>query len=289
MDKIILLLESARHFQLENGKLTIGRFPDGEISMVLKTDVSGREVTLIGSTQPPAENLMELLFALDLIAEKGASKITCFLPYLGYSKSDREKVPGQTVSSRVTAKLFETVGGDKLNVIALDVHSSEVESYFKVPLKNISMMGPLAERFKNIDNLSIVSPDEGGVKRAKEFAGFLDKEVVTINKKRLSDNEVKILEVSGDVSGKNVVIVDDMVQSGGTILEAAKALREKGAKDIFLAVTHMDYPGGGWKKLADDNLIKKIVTTNSIKPVDNLPEKYEIIDIAPILQRLILS
>jgi len=288
MDKIILATESSKHLKLDNADLETGRFPDGEVMVVLKENVKDQEVVVIGGTEPPAENLMELLLTLDTVNRHGAKKIKLIIPYLGYGKSDREKVPGQPVSARVLINLIESIGGPNLNITGIDIHSAAVEKFFSVPLTKISLMKELAKKFEGLENFEIVSPDEGGVERAKEFAGFLGKTaIVTIRKNRLTPTSVKILEIDGDVSGKNVVIVDDIVQSGGTILEALKVLKEKGAKDIYLAVTHMDYAGGGWEKLTRTDLVKKVVTTNTIKPVDNLPSKFEVVDVASAILRMI--
>lgn len=290
MDKIILATESSKHLKLDNADLETGRFPDGEVMVVLKENVKDQEVVVIGGTEPPSENLIELLLTLDTVNRHEAKKINLIIPYLGYGKSDREKVPGQPISARVLINLIESIGGPNLRITGIDIHSPAVEKFFSIPLIKISLMKELAKKFEGLENFEVVSPDEGGVERAKEFAGFLGKnEIVTILKNRLSPTSVKILEVDRDISGKNIVIVDDIVQSGGTILEAAKVLKEKGAKDIYLAVTHMDYAGGGWKKLEESDLIEKIVTTNTIKPLDNLSSKFDVMDIASALSSAIFQ
>ncbi|KKQ92479.1 MAG: Ribose-phosphate pyrophosphokinase [Candidatus Woesebacteria bacterium GW2011_GWA2_40_7] len=290
MKNIILATSNAKHLGLDNGDLIIGRFPDREVSVVLNEDVKNKNVVVIGSTEPPAENLVELLLSIDTVFHHGAKSITVVIPYLGYSKSDMEKVPGQSVSSRVLVNLIESIGGMKLKIIAVDLHSKRIVKFFKVPLRHISLIKELAERFKYLKNLSIVSPDEGGVNRAMEFAKYLgQKKIVRIRKNRISPTSVKILEVLGDVKDKNVVLVDDMVQSGGTTITATATLKENGAKNIYVASVHMDYSGGGWKKLEKSKLIKKVITSNSVKPPSHLPKKFEIIDIAPALETVISS
>ncbi len=291
MNKIILATDSSKHLMLDNGKLEIGRFPDGEVSVVLGEDVKNKDVVIIGSTHPPAENLIELLLTLDAVVHHEVRKIKFVIPYLGYAKSDIEKVPGQSISSRAVINMIEALGGKKLEAIAvINIHSDRAEKFFKTQFAHISLIEELAENFKYLKNFVIVSPDEGGIERAKEFASFLDKkDIVTIKKNRLSHTNVKVLEISGNVDGTNAVIVDDMVQSGGTILSAARTLKKNGAKDIYVASIHMDYAAGGWKKLDRSVLIKRVVTTDSIKPLKGLSKKFKIVSIAPILKQAIFS
>jgi ribose-phosphate pyrophosphokinase len=287
---IILATNSSKHLGLANGVIQIGRFPDGEVSVVLKEDVKGKEVLIIGGTEPPSDNLMELLLSIDTVSRHGAKTVNVLIPYLGYGKSDREKVKGQPISSRVLINLIESIGGRSLNVTVLDIHSKKVEDFFTVPHKNVSLMKTLSAKYIKEKDFKIVSPDEGGIERAKEFAGFLGlNEIITIKKERLADSAVKILRVSGKVKGKNLIIVDDMVQSGGTIEEAVRVLKEKGAEKISLAVTHMVYSAGGWQKMADNVNIDRVVTTNTIKPLNNLPAKFEVVNIAPFLSSAIFQ
>lgn len=276
---------------LDNGELICGRFPDGEVSVTLGEDVKNKEVVIIGSTQPPAENLIELLLTLDTVVHNGARKVSIAVPYLGYAKSDVEKISGQSISSRALINTIEALGGKKLkDILVMNLHSIRLEKFFKTPVMHVSFINGLAENFKSLKNFEIVSPDEGGVARAKEFAGYLGKKnIVTIKKNRLSHTNVEVLQITGNVKDLNVVVVDDMVQSGGTILSAAKSLRKNGANDIYVASVHMDYGGGGWKKLDRSNLIKKIITTDSIKPVEGLSKKFEIVNVAPALKKAIFS
>ncbi len=287
MQKIILATNSSKHFGLENGRVEIGRFPDGEVSVVLREDVSGKEVFVIGSTEPPAENLMELLFIIHKVCNNGADKVTAIIPYFGYSRGDREAKKGEVVSAGAVSRAITAVGGKKLEVASIDLHSHEISGFFDIPFKEISLIANLASRFLEDEGLTIVAPDSGALARAEKFARVLGvKEVVSIQKERLSPDRVEIKEITGDV-GKNVVIVDDMVQTGGTILEVAQKLKEKGAQKISVAATHMVYAAGGWKRLAESDLITKIVTTNTIAPPANLPNKFELIDIAPVLKETI--
>lgn len=290
MQNIIFSTSSSKHLGIDSGGVEFGRFPDGEISVVLTEEVADKSVYIIGSTEPPAENLIELLLAVDAIARHHSGAINIVIPYFGYAKSDAEKIPGQTVSARVIAGLLEHVSENRGKLIALNLHSRQVEEFFQIPVTDISLIKEMSEKFNDIENLAVVSPDAGGRLRAEEFAAHLNLPgIAVIKKERLSDTKVKDVEMKGHVAGKNVVIVDDMVQSGGTIAGAVEFLKDHGARDIYLAITHMDYEGGGWKKIEANNLIKKVVTTNTIKPREGLSEKFEVIDISPVIKKICLG
>ena len=287
MQKIILATNSSKHLGMENGAVEIDRFPDGEVSVVLREDVSGREVIVIGSTEPPGENLIELSFIIHKVCTDKAAKVVAILPYFGYSRGDREAKKGQVASAGVIAGILQSAGGRKLEVVSIDVHSPKTSGFFDIPFKEISLIEDLASRFSGRKDLTVVAPDSGARERAEKFAKTLDiREIVSIQKERLSPDEVEIKEIAGKV-GKRVVIVDDMVQTAGTILEVARKLKEKGAEEISVAVTHMVYSAGGWKRLAGSELIDRVVTTNTIAPPLDLPEKFDSIDIGPAIKRVI--
>ncbi|KKU10352.1 MAG: Ribose-phosphate pyrophosphokinase [Candidatus Woesebacteria bacterium GW2011_GWB1_45_5] len=289
MQKIILSTNSSKHFGLDNGDVEIGRFPEGEVSVVLSEDVFGKEVVVIGSTEPPAENLIELSFLIHKVGGDGAEKVTAIIPYFGYSRGDREAKKGEVASARVVAEMLQATGGGKLEVVFIDLHSPKISAFFAIPSKEISLVGDLAKKFIGRKDLTVVAPDSGARHRAEKFAKTLDTDrIVYIEKERLSPDRVEIKEITGEV-GRKAVIVDDMVQTGGTILEVAEKLKEHGAEKIFVAASHMIYSAGGWKRLAESDLISKVVTTDTIKPLSGLPEKFEIIPIAQIIRGYIAS
>ncbi len=272
---------------LENGNVEIGRFPDGEVSVVLKEDIEGKEVTVIGSTEPPAENLIELLFIVHKVAGGGAAKISAILPYFGYSRGDREARKGEVVTAEVAARILAAVGGKNLEIVTIDPHSPKISGFFEIPFNEISVVENLARSFSGQKDLTVVAPDLGALVRAEKFAKACGVErIVSIVKERLAPDRVQIKEVIGKV-GTRAVIVDDMVQTGGTILEVAGRLKEAGARSISVAATHMIYSAGGWEKLANSELIDRVVATNTIAPPANLPGKFELIDIAPVLKQAI--
>jgi ribose-phosphate pyrophosphokinase len=283
---IVLATNSAKHFHLDNGVLNIGRFPDGEISIALEENVKNKEVTVIGSTESPADNLLELILLIDAVLQKGAEKITVIIPYFGYARSDKN---GQSAVSnaKTIVKVLESIGDKKCTFIILDPHSENLKSYFTSPYIKISKIHELANRFTGESDATIIAPDYGSKESAEEFAREINsKNIVVVEKKRLENSEVKVVSVSGNTTSK-AIIVDDMISSGNTILETAKMLKTKGVEDIFVAVTHMIYTAGGWQKLADSPLIKRVFMTDTIAPPEKLPSKFEIVSINPILEKII--
>ncbi len=258
------------------GKVKIGRFADGEISVFLKEKVKRKKVYVLGSTFPPAENALELLILINTLKENGAKKIIVIIPYFGYAKADHIDPPGSALTAKLMAQAIELAGADEVRVVNL--HSKQGEKFFKVRLKHLSVMPLLADYFKKkkIKNLAIASPDLGGVKRAKEFAKELkNKDLIKIKKYRSAPDKAKVSEVVGEVKGKNVVIVDDMIQSGGTIIKAVRALKKQGAKDIYVAVAHLVFTGPSVALLNKEKNIKQVVLTNTISPTIKLPQKFK--------------
>lgn len=287
MQKIILSTNSAKHFGLDNGALHIGKFPDGEVSVVLNEEVKDKEIFVIGSTESPAENLIELTLLISKVYADGAGKVTAIIPYFGYSRGDREAKQGEVASAEAVSKMIQSVSGENFEMVFFDLHSKRIPVFFTCPVREISMATELSMKFSKEANLSIVAPDGGAVERAEKFAESLGiSGIVKVEKKRKSEREVEIIGVQGDI-GEKAVIVDDMIQTGGTVLEVAKMLKEKGVKEISVVATHMIYSAGGWKRLAQESLIKKVVITNSIRPPGALPEKFEIINIAAALNEVI--
>lgn len=288
MGKEILATSSAQHFKVDTGNLKVGRFPNGEVSAVLETDVRNKEVVLVGSTGAPAENLIELFWALETIVRNGAEKVSLVIPNFGYAKSDKEKVKGQSLSARAILNILESLGDGKLNLItSINIHSQRVVDASGVSFKSVSAMNLLAEYFKGKPDLAIVSPDDGGVDRALEFASFLGiNDIAIIEKNRVWNNPVKVVSITGEVEGRDCVIVDDRVESGDTIEAAVSALRSKKAGNIFVASVHMDYLGGGYLKLDGNENVSKILTTNTTLPVEGLSNKFEIVDITSIIREV---
>ena len=264
---------------LAEGKCLISHYKDGEILVHIDEDIKGKKVFVLGSTFPPAENMLELIILINTLKENGAKKIIVLMPYFGYGKQDKMKYSGDAMSAKLMANIIDLAGAGE--IIALDMHSEMAGSYFK-KLKHISAVDALAAYFKNIGlkKVVIISPDKGGIEKAKRFAGGLEiKKIVVIEKYRPKVDENKVTKIKGRVKGRNIIIVDDMTQTGGTLIESAKALKKEGAGDIFIALTHLVPTGPAIKNLEKERNIKKIVVTNSIKlPVSIYKsKKFEII------------
>ena len=266
-------------FFLAEGKCLISHYKDGEILVHIDENIKGKKVFVLGSTFPPAENTLELIILINTLKENGAKKIIVLMPYFGYGKQDKMKYSGDAMSAKLMANIINLAGADK--IIALDLHSEMAGSYFK-KLKHLSAVDTLAAYFKNIGlkKTVIISPDKGGIERAKRFASCLKiKKIVVIEKYRPKVDENKVIKIKGRVKGRNIIIVDDMTQTGGTLIESAKALKKEGAGDIYIALTHLVPTGPAIKNLEKDRNIKKIVVTDSIKLPPGLykSKKFEII------------
>jgi len=281
---IALAKKIANKSGLQIGKADIKKFADGEISVLIKEKVKNKEIYVLASSFPPADNLLELLILIHTLKVNGAKKIKLIIPYFGYAKADHIDPPGASLAAKLMVKLIEQAGVDK--IIAIDLHSKRVEKFFKKPLIHLSAIPILAEYFKKkrIKNLAIVSPDLGGVKRAEKFAKILkiDK-IITIKKYRPSFDRVKIEKILGEVNKKNIIIVDDMIQSGKTIIKAVEALKKGGVKDIYVAVSHLVFSGPSVSLLAKNKNIKEIIFTDTISPTSKLPLKFKNLSILNLI------
>lgn len=286
---IALAKKVANISNLKIGKADIKKFADQEILVLIKEKVKNKEVYVLGSSFPPADNLLELLVLVHTLKVNGAKKIKLIIPYFAYAKADHIDPPGSLVA-KLMVKLIEEAGATQ--IIAIDLHSLLVEKFFKKPLMHISAIPLLADYFKKqkIENLVIASPDLGGVKRAKKFAKILNiNQIITIEKHRPTFDQVQVKQVLGDVKNKNVIIVDDMIQSGNTIIKAAQALKKKGANDIYVAATHLVFTGPSVTFLRKNKSIKQVVFTDSISPKSKLPLKFKKLSIANLISSILIS
>jgi len=274
----------------EIGKAEVGKFSDGEIKVFLKESVEGKKVFVLGSSFPPADNLLELLILINTLKVNGAEKIVAIIPYFAYAKADHIDPPGAPLSAKLMVDFIKQSGAEK--VISVNMHSRKAESFFGPMLTNLDAIPILAEEFKKIkiSDLVIVSPDEGGLERAETFARTLKaKNIAYIKKYHPGLEKISSQGIEGEVKGKNVVIVDDMIQSGGTIINAINELERAGAKDIYLAVVHLVRTGPGMKKLAKEKRIKKIILTNTIPTEIKLPANFKEIDISEIIIKKLIG
>ncbi|MFZ5948883.1 MAG: ribose-phosphate diphosphokinase [Stygiobacter sp.] len=250
------------YLNLVPGKVDIKRFSDGEIWVKFQDNIRGRDVYIVQSTMPPAENLMELLIMIDAAKRASASRVTAVLPYFGYARQDRKDQPRVAITAKLIANLITTAGADR--VITMDLHASQIQGFFDIPFDHLYASPVFFNILKGkIENLVLVSPDIGGIKLARSYAKRLNASLVVIDKRRQKPNEVEAMEIIGDVKDKNVLLVDDLIDTGGTFVSAVKALKNKGAKDIYGAVTHPLLSGEAINKIINCE-IKKLYVTDTI-------------------------
>lgn len=287
---IALARAIARRTGIRMGACSVGTYPDKEVSVRILEPVEGKEVFVVGSTFPPAEHMLALAILINTAHIHGARAVNVIIPYFAYAKSDKVDAPGGSVSAGVMTDILAASGATR--VVAVGLHSPLVHDRFQVPLIELSPMGLLADAFRaaHIKNAVVVSPDEGGVHRAKEFASYLgNPDIITIAKVRKSPSVVKVSRITGEVRGKNVVLVDDMVQSGDTLLKASSALRREGANEVYVAVAHAVQTGPGIKRIIRAREIRKVFTTDTIPFAGNVPAKCEVVPVAGLLSDALIA
>ncbi|MCX6174432.1 MAG: ribose-phosphate pyrophosphokinase [Ignavibacteriales bacterium] len=266
-----LTLKICNYLNLAQGTIDARKFSDGEIWVKFMENIRGRDVYIVQSTHPPAENLMELLITIDAAKRASATKVTAVIPYFGYARQDRKDQPRVSISAKLVANLITVAGADR--VITMDLHAAQIQGFFDIPFDHLYASPVFTGLFKDLPkDLVVVSPDIGGIKLARSYAKRLDAGLVVIDKRRPKHNQVEAMNIIGDVGGKNVLIVDDLIDTGGTFVAAVNTLKEKGAKEIYGAVTHALLSGDAIKKI-EDSAITKLYVTDSIPLKDELSKK----------------
>lgn len=270
-----LAQEISRHLGLKLTDVEVGRFPDGETSVHIKETVRGADVFIIQPTCPPVNNnLMELLLVIDALKRASAERTTAVIPYYGYARQDRKHIGRVPISAKLVANMIACAGADR--VLTLDLPAGQIQGFFDIPVDNLRGEPILANYFRkqNIDNAVIVAPDVGAAKRARAVAEHLELPLAIVEKSRMSPHEVRALNVIGEVRGKRVIIIDDILATGGTVIEAARLLLESGAREVYAAFTHGVFAGEAVQKL-EASPLKRIIVTNTI-PVPESPKIEEI-------------
>lgn len=259
-----LAKEICEHLGVPLGEADVGRFPDGEVRLQIQENVRGADVFVIQPTcRPVNDNLMELLIILDALRRASAQRITAVMPYYGYARQDRKDAPRVPISAKLVADLLTSAGASR--VLALDLHAGQIQGYFNIPVDHLFATPVTVEYFRKLKlkNITVVSPDTGGVERARAFAKRLRAPLAIIDKRREDAHVVEVMNVIGDVSGRICLIVDDLVDTGGTLVRGAKALKEKGAAAVFACCVHGVFAGDAVSKVCDSDL-EQVVTTNSV-------------------------
>lgn len=258
---------------LEQGAVELKTFSDGELWVKFKENIRGRDVFIVQPTQPPSENLMELLIMLDAAKRASAKRVTAVLPYFGYARQDRKDQPRVAVTAKLVANLITSAGADR--VITMDLHAAQIQGFFDIPFDHLYASPVFTSLWKDIsDNLVVVSPDIGGIKLARSYAKRLNANLVLIDKRRPAHNIAEVMNIIGDVDGKDVLIVDDLIDTAGTFISAIKALKEAGAQDVYGAVTHALLSGTAIERI-ENSEIKKLYVTDSI-PLSNKMQSSKI-------------
>lgn len=261
----------------------VNRFRDGEIGVRTYETVRGADVFVIQPTSPPVnENLMELLIIIDALRRASARRITAVIPYYGYARQDRKARPRDPITSKLVANLLTTAGARR--VLSIDFHAPQIQGFFDIPVDHLYASPIMVDYFKNFErsDLIAVAPDVGSVKRVRSFAESLNIPMAIIDKRRPKPNVAEVMNVIGKVKDKNVILLDDIIDTAGTITAAAEVLKEKGAKDVYACGTHALFSGPAIKRLKAAP-ITKIIVTNTIAQQDHDLENLEVLSVAPLV------
>ena len=276
----------ARQLKLKLVNSNIKRFADGEVYVEINENIRGNSIFVVQSTSNPAnDNLMELLICIDALRRSSAKNITAVIPYFGYARQDRKVVPRTAISAKLVSNLITNAGANR--ILSVDLHAGQIQGFFDIPVDNLFSTPIFAKHIKRklrINNLICVAPDVGGVERARSLGRRINVSIAIIDKRRPAPGKSQVMNIVGNIKNKNCVIVDDIIDTGGTIVNAAKALKDKDAKDIYVYITHAVLSGQAVEQI-EKSQIKKLITTDTIDNSKKIKEskKIEIISMAPII------
>src|SRR5690625_507609 len=281
--------EIASHIGVPLGKCTVSTFSDGETQINIEESVRGCDVYIIQSTSEPVnENVMELLILIDALKRASAKSINIVMPYYGYARQDRKARSREPITSKLVANLLETTGADR--VVTLDLHAPQIQGFFDIPIDHLQGVPLLSDyiKEKNLEDLVIVSPDHGGVIRARRMADRLKAPIGIIDKRRPKPNVAEVMNIIGDIEGKTEIIIDDIIDTAGTMQLAADALIEQGAKEVYACATHPVLSGPAIERIQNSQ-IKELVVTNTIQlPAEKKIDKITQLSVAPLIGEAII-
>lgn len=273
------------------GESEIEKFSDGEIKIKINESIRGKDVYIVQPTSYPTnDNLMELLIMVDACRRASAGYINAIIPYYGYARQDRKTRGREPITAKLVANLLTIAGVDR--IITMDLHAGQIQGYFDIPVDHFSAIRLLSSYFTDMaydkpDDFVVVSPDLGGVRRAREFSDYLKLPIAIIEKRRPMPNVSEVMSVIGDFKGKHAILVDDMVDTAGTITNAANYLIENGAKDVYIAATHGVFSGKAIERLSDSS-VKEVIITNTIElPKEKQLDKIKQLEVGPLLAEAI--
>ena len=280
----------AKRLNTRLSDIELGHFSDGETSVHLNESVRGRDVFLIQSTSTPVnENLMELLVMIDAVKRASAGRITAVMPYFGYARQDRKAKPRDPITAKLVADILVTAGADR--VLTMDLHAAQIQGFFSIPVDNLVGNYILTNHFKKIvdDDFVVVSPDIGSVGRARTVAAKLNCPMAIIDKRRPKANQVEIMNIIGDVSGKKCLLVDDMIDTAGTIVLGAEALHNAGVEKIYACCTHAVLSGPAIERIKNSYIDKLVILNTIDQPKEKLLDKMEVLSVDKLLAKAISS
>ena len=279
--------EIARQIGVDVCKSTVTRFSDGEIFVRIDENIRGQDVFIVQPTNPPAENVLELLLLIDAARRASAARITCVMPYYGYSRQDRKDQPRVAIGAKLMANMIEAAGADR--VLGIDFHQHQLQGFFDVPVDHLYAAPVLMSHYrkKNLHEPVVVAPDVGSAKMARGFAKRLNGTLAIIDKRRPSPNVSEVLNVVGEVSGKDCLIPDDMIDTAGTVTEAARALKALGARDIYVCATHALLSGPAVERLQAAPIVEVTVTdTIALSPAQRF-DRLKVLSVGELLAKAI--
>ena len=264
---------------------SVVRFSDGEIQVNIDDSVRGKDVFLIQSTSAPVnDNLMELLIMIDAVRRASAASVNIVLPYYGYARQDRKTRAREPITAKLVADMIQTAGADR--VLSLDLHAPQIQGFFDIPVDNLMAAPLLADYFLSNhleEDAVVVSPDHGGVTRARKLAEFLGTPIAIVDKRRPRANVAEVMNIIGDVKGKRAILIDDMIDTAGTITLAAQALKDAGATEVYACATHAVLSGPAIDRL-NNSVIKRLVLTDSIQqPAEKNLDKMTLVSVGPLM------
>jgi ribose-phosphate pyrophosphokinase len=279
--------EIARNLDVEPTKLTVTRFADGEIFVRIDENVRGNDVFIIQPTNPPADNIMELLLLIDAARRASAARITCVMPYYGYSRQDRKDQPRVAIGAKLLANMIVTAGADR--VLGLDFHQHQLQGFFDVPVDHLYAAPVFVSHYrkKHLHDLVVVAPDVGSAKMARGFAKRLNGSLAIIDKRRPRPNESEVVNVVGEVEGRDCLLADDMIDTAGTVAEASCALKDLGARDIYVCATHALLSGPAVERLSSAPIKEVTVTDTVAIPKEKHFDALHVLSVGELLSKAI--
>ncbi len=279
--------EIARYLGTDLARLTCSRFADGEIFVRIDENIRGADVFIVQPTNPPAENIMELLLLIDAVRRASAARVTCVMPYFGYSRQDRKDQPRVAIGAKLVANMIQAAGADR--VLGIDFHQHALQGFFDVPVDHLYAAPVLVSHYrkKGLRDLVVVAPDVGSAKMARGFAKRLDGSFAIIDKRRPKANVAEVLNVVGEVEGRDCIIPDDMIDTAGTVTEAARALKNLGARDIYVCATHALLSGPAVERLGAAPIVEVTVTDTVEIPPSRQFDKLKVLSVGELLAKAI--